>query len=917
MIPERVTIQNFLTYGEDPSGGPIVFDFTGAQLWSIGGDNGAGKSTIFDAIRYCLFGEHRGGSQNDNRLVRKGTNGTAVEFHFRFGDHLYRIRRTITLSTTRKGELKETKAAAASVWDDEVDAWVPIPEADGITPVTQWVKSLGLRSDAFNATVLLQQGGADKLLTEPPKKRFEIFSSIIDLAPYERLAAAATGRQKDATAQAKALTDRRDQIPAVTDEQLTEAETAFENETTVLNNAIAAEKEASAVLAGARRAADLDERLTQLATRRDEIEALLAEADAVSERFARHQSLAAAEPKLTAAETAVAAAEEAEGKAAEAQAELDDIDIPALERARDEAADAVAEQEAARDALLKEADAIGRALPVARALITVQGEVTRRQETADETGSPEDWQAELERRRAALNALDAELEKAKDSHADLLDAQAKAQAQMETVTEAVAARREAAGEATCSRCGQAVDADHVARELADLEAKHAEAARHADTAKKAATGIASDVKNLTNRMKTADTAVNEADKALQASRAAADELRDAIARLAGPSNRAAELPEPWPRILAAGADAIAAEAAREETLRTDATSIGVELKTRISTLEAAKTDAAGAVKRADELQTRILLEQKGAEGFRREADAHLSGLASDLVADFRARRSAALNDVAGELESLADAPDAYQALRNAQEEQAQVSAETKAATTALGEIPVEHRIPIEDAEVAAEEAAKRQREAQALRDEVYTTLHGLQSARKQRDELACDMVKAEHAARVARKLATLLGRSGLQAQLMRQAVEGVETLANDTLSRLSGGALSVDLRCGEDREGSKLEVWVVDTASADEPLEANFVSGSQKFRVAVAIAAGLGQYLAGPEAVRSLIIDEGFGSLDESGREVMITELRNLAEHLERVIVVSHHTDFSDPARFPNTFTLRKIGRHTEVTRRV
>lgn len=917
MIPERVTIQNFLTYGEDPSGGPIVFDFTGAGLWSIGGDNGSGKSTIFDAIRYCLFGEHRGGSQNDNRLVRKGTNGTAVEFQFRFGEHLYRIRRTITLSTTRKGELKETKAAAASVWDDEVDAWVPIPEADGITPVNQWVKNLGLRSEAFNATVLLQQGGADKILTEPPKKRFEIFSGIVDLAPYERLAGAATSRQKDATAEAKALTDRRDQIPSVTDDQLAEAGTAFENETKVLKGAIDAEKEASAVRGGAIKAAELEDRLAQLAARQDEIGAVLSEADAVNNRFARHQSLAAAQPKLTAAETALAAAEEADLRAAEARASLDGIDIPALDEAGAEAADAVTKQEAARDELLKQADGIGRALPVARALITARDEVARRQEAADEVGDPDDWQAEFERRQGAVRALEAELETAKQTQAKLLDAQAKAQAQAETLAEAITARREAAGEATCSRCGQSVDSDHLARELEELRGKHLEAARQAENAEHDVTGIARDVKNLADDMKSASNAVNDADKMLHTAQTASRELRDAVARLAGPTEKAAELPEPWPRILASGADAIAAEAAREESLRADAASIGLELETLVSKLETAKADAASAAKRAEELKTSILLEQRDAEGFRREAEAHLTGVASDLVADFRARRSAALDDIEAELESLTDAPDAYRALTNARDEEAQVSADTKAATTALGDIPLKHRVPVEDAEAAADEAAKRQEEAQALRDEAYTRLHQLQSARKQREELAGDIVKAEHAARVARKLATLLGRNGLQAQLMRQAVEGVETLANDTLSRLSGGALSVDLRCAEDGEGSKLEVWVVDTASADEPLEANFVSGSQKFRVAVAVAAGLGQYLAGPEAVRSLIIDEGFGSLDEAGRDVMITELRNLAEHLERVIVVSHHADFSDPARFPNSFTLRKVGRHTEVTRRV
>jgi DNA repair exonuclease SbcCD ATPase subunit len=75
------------------------------------------------------------------------------------------------------------------------------------------------------------------------------------------------------------------------------------------------------------------------------------------------------------------------------------------------------------------------------------------------------------------------------------------------------------------------------------------------------------------------------------------------------------------------------------------------------------------------------------------------------------------------------------------------------------------------------------------------------------------------------------------------------------------------------------------------------------------------QHLAGAEATRALIIDEGFGSLDDLGRQGMIDELHTLASQLDRVIVVSHQADFSDTAYFPNGYSLRKAGRHTEVSR--
>jgi len=95
MIPVRVLLKNFLCYAEADNGQPIEFDFEGSPLWSISGDNGAGKSAIFDAITYTLFGEHRGGAVGDSRLIRKGADRCEVVFEFRLDGQLYRVRRTV------------------------------------------------------------------------------------------------------------------------------------------------------------------------------------------------------------------------------------------------------------------------------------------------------------------------------------------------------------------------------------------------------------------------------------------------------------------------------------------------------------------------------------------------------------------------------------------------------------------------------------------------------------------------------------------------------------------------------------------------------------------------------------------------------------------------------------------------------
>ena len=65
------------------------------------------------------------------------------------------------------------------------------------------------------------------------------------------------------------------------------------------------------------------------------------------------------------------------------------------------------------------------------------------------------------------------------------------------------------------------------------------------------------------------------------------------------------------------------------------------------------------------------------------------------------------------------------------------------------------------------------------------------------------------------------------------------------------------------------------------PINVAFLSGSQRFRVAVSLALGIGQYASRQHRpIESVIIDEGFGCLDRQGRQVMIQELQNLRGQL-------------------------------------
>ncbi len=91
-----------------------------------------------------------------------------------------------------------------------------------------------------------------------------------------------------------------------------------------------------------------------------------------------------------------------------------------------------------------------------------------------------------------------------------------------------------------------------------------------------------------------------------------------------------------------------------------------------------------------------------------------------------------------------------------------------------------------------------------------------------------------------------------------------------------------------------------------------FLSGSQKFRVAVSLALGIGQYASRQHRpIESVIIDEGFGCLDRENRQTMIQELQNLRDQLRRIILVSHQEEFTDA--FHDGFRFEMVDGTTRV----
>src|SRR5579885_3596421 len=86
MVPVRLWLRNFLSYGEE---GQAV-DLSGVHVAALVGPNGAGKSSLLDAITWALFGKARAANEE---LVRKGATEAEVLLEFSVDGQLYRVRR--------------------------------------------------------------------------------------------------------------------------------------------------------------------------------------------------------------------------------------------------------------------------------------------------------------------------------------------------------------------------------------------------------------------------------------------------------------------------------------------------------------------------------------------------------------------------------------------------------------------------------------------------------------------------------------------------------------------------------------------------------------------------------------------------------------------------------------------------------
>jgi exonuclease SbcC len=208
---------------------------------------------------------------------------------------------------------------------------------------------------------------------------------------------------------------------------------------------------------------------------------------------------------------------------------------------------------------------------------------------------------------------------------------------------------------------------------------------------------------------------------------------------------------------------------------------------------------------------------------------------------------------------------------------------------------------------------------QRLRDEAITANRAVGGARQQVETLAVRRAdrKSLTAARSAivqrvgllRQLEEACGRRGVQALLIEQALPELEEYANELLDHLTGGDMRIFFdtqRSSKSKQDSVIETLDIriSDSTGERPYE-NY-SGGEKFRVNFAIRLALSQLLArrAGARLRTLVIDEGFGSQDPEGRQRLVEAINAVQEQFACILVITHIDELRD--KFPARIDVEK-----------
>jgi DNA repair protein SbcC/Rad50 len=838
MIPHKLRLSNFMCYRNEQT-----LDFAGLHLACLAGENGHGKSALLDAMTWALWGRAR--ARRDDELITLGESEMMVELEFGLGEQRFRVLRQRSKKGRGQSDLH------LHVWDPNAGEWRLLDEGNLNDRQQQIVRLLRLDYETFVNSAFLLQGRADSFTTKTAAERKQVLSDILGLSRYDQyeqrakeLAQERKERAIRTEAELKAIDDELAYRPQY-EEQLADARQAVSVAAEQLRAADKLHNDARFLVQ------ELRGRQQQLTNLKQTLSR--AERDLEGDKT----RLADSRRRLESYEAVLARrAEIEEGWRRLEAARKTDAEWNVRLREHTQLHERRAEVQHTVDLARAELQSEQRRLSNHQVeLLRRAGELTRHEESLAEAASELARFAELQERRDALAgelrtigehmaAVKADLERTKS---DGIAVNNKANV------------LQASDEATCPLCRQPLTPEHRDRTEADLREEHDRLAEH--------------YKAESGRLKQLDERRSALEK----------EDRNLVHELRGRETQQRK----W----------VAAEAGIEDARRADReqTALAAEVQKLADRLE--RRDYAHEAHR----EVQALSGQIAALGYDRAehqaTHAEVVGLQA-FDAEYQRHLLPALEhveDARAQVDTLT-----AQVERRVVELAADV-AQRESLEAEVRELP-EREKEMQRAAAAVETIAADERRARQQEGGAMQRLAALEALTDRRQKLraALDALHAEQS--LYNELREAFGKKGIQAMIIESVIPEVETEANRLLNRMSEGRMSVRLETQREKVTGGI-AETLDIIIADElgsrPYET--FSGGECFRANLALRIAISKLLArrAGAQLQTLVIDEGFGSQDSTGRSLVVEAINSIQHDFERILVITHIDELKDlfPAR--------------------
>jgi exonuclease SbcC len=857
MIPLRLSLSGFLSYRD-----PVELDFTSIDLACIAGANGAGKSSLLDAITWALFGKAR---KQDDSLINAQSKAAEVSLIFEYEGNIYRIQRTKLREKTGLLEFhllqpqSTPDLSGAATADFATGSWKALTE-HGLTATNQRIQqTLRLDYETFINASFFLQGKADQFTQQSPGDRKRILGSLLGLEIWEVYRQGAAARRKSVEEEIISIEGQLREIQAELSEE--EPRRARLKQLEMELERLSAERASQeALLDNIRKViAALAEQEKWVEDLRLRLEQSAAQLEEQEQRLLERQEERASFSGL------IERAAEIESAHQAWLARRDELGI--LDRLANQFRQQEAHRIAPREVIQSTRASLEKELQLLQAQ---QIEAERRQGELltlnDQEQAAQGRQAELELQLAERQLVDASLVTLREQWTELKNANAAFEKEIAKLHKH---REELSGSegALCPLCGQPLSPDERLR----LIDSFAEQAANADLAINANQEEMKRISSQGDELKKGSPALEQIEKNLRLASAQS-------ARLSSQFEALERQQADWLRHGAPRLEQIAQELENE--------TYAPEARAALAQIDADLRQIGYDPQRHEEL---------------RQAEAAERQIEEEMRTLERARATLApLQREIGDLDRAVAAARQGVAQQKSEYQQQLESLETS-------------RAQAPDQDAAERALLTLQENENLLRREVGSALQRvsvLESQKKRNHDLQGLRQELARQVTLYKQLERAFGKDGVPALLIEQALPQLEARANDILDRLSNGTMSVRFSTQaayKDKVRQDLkETLDIQISDGSGTRDYELFSGGEAFRVNFAIRLALSELLAQRAGARlqTLVIDEGFGSQDTQGRQRLIEAINLVRPDFAKILVITHIDELKDA--FPNRIEVEK-----------